>query len=149
MLITDEDTIHITPNPANVAVSSEEENHWIEVNAVKYVHGETEDSENQVTVDWSHVNNVEFSSSEGGTVMTESQVNDYEAKFIWAKSSVAGAYTIKANTVPDDSEESSKEIEGTLNVINVEFTDVWERNLEHDDSDFPDYGKCIAIEHDD
>ncbi len=34
-------------------------------------------------------------------------------------------------------------------ILSVEFDNVWDRNLEHeDDDDYPEYRKCIAIEHD-
>lgn len=118
LLITDEDTVHISPNPANVAISSEEQDHWVELKAVKYAHGATENSETEVTVDWSHVDNVEFSDSEGGAIMTESQVNAYEAIVIWAKSSVAEAYTVKATSGSE-----GQDVEGILNAIGVELKD--------------------------
>lgn len=64
--------------------------------------------------------------------MDDIQVNDYEGKSIWAKSSVAGAYTVKATTLDDstvvtaaamgDSEEGGTEIEGTLNVLDGNMT---------------------------
>jgi len=36
-----------------------------------------------------------------------------------------------------------------IDVLKVEFDNVWDRNLEHEDDEYPDYEKCIAVEHDD
>ena len=121
--IKQKDTIAIKPNPANVRVSSDSDPHWIKLTAYKYEWADTENTETEVIVNWSHVVDVEFSNSEGGEVMDESGVNEYKDKYIWAKSSVADEYTVQATTLGDSSEEIEEGtvIEGTLNVINAEL----------------------------
>ena len=155
VLITDENTVHIKPNPAKVGVSSDEEDRWIKLSAVRY---ESSDSEGDgVEVDWKHAettdgttsDDVKFSDEEDGPILSGGDL-PHRATSIWAKSSVAGQYTVKANTVPGGTEESSGVISGELNIVNVVFNNAAERNLPVlDDADLPEYDLTFPVAHDD
>lgn len=125
LLITDEKTIHIIPNPANVAVSTDEQDHWVKLEAVRYEYDDGESMSIPVVVDWSHEmdQNLDFASIEGGSVMTVTQMDDYEASFIWVKSTVSGDYTVKAtDSVGPGS--SNVVIEGALSVLSMNLASI-------------------------
>jgi hypothetical protein len=128
--IKQEDTIAIKPNPANVCVD-----HWTKLTAYKYVWTGSENTKTEVDVDWSHVEDVDFKDSEEGAVMNETQVNDYEGKSIWAKSSVADKYTVRATSLGDSEEGGGVVIEGVLNVVNADLDSDINNDGEIDDDD--------------
>jgi hypothetical protein len=114
LLITDQDTVHIKPNPAYVEVTTAEVDHWIKLTAGRYIPGEEEMLFVPVEMDWLHVTDINYSATEGGGVMTPSEVNDYKREFIWSKSSVAGEYIIKSQTIGGGVEANS-----VLNVSSI------------------------------
>jgi hypothetical protein len=121
LLITDDESAHITPNPANVKVSTAEENHWIKLTAKRYTESGESESGDDVVVDWNPVDDVDFAEDEGGPVMTDGQVDARVETFIWAKSSVAGKHDLKASTLGDSEDGGGVVIEGVLNVINADL----------------------------
>lgn len=116
LLITDADAIHIDPNPATVEVSTDEEKYWVQLQGIQWRNGDPDNSTVSVAVEWSGMADVDLAQTEDGTVLTEDDF-PYRATSIWAKSSVAGEYTVKA-TMPGDPENAA---EGTLNILSIEL----------------------------
>jgi hypothetical protein len=130
LLITDDESAHISPNPAYVAVSTSEDPHWVKLTAKRFTESGSSDSGGEeVVVDWKTMDDVDFAGSEGGTVLTDTQVDAREETFIWAKSTRSGEYEVQATTL-GDSEGSGLLIEGILNVASVKIKKVWSNQFE-------------------
>ncbi len=121
LLITDENTVLILPNPAYAAVSTEQASNWIELKALRWEFENGANKEIPTVVDWAPVFNLSCSQTKEGPAMTDEQVDAYEGTTIWVKSNTPGIYTVLASTL-EESGTAGKVITGTLNILSVELT---------------------------